>query len=415
MPAPSVGLSVPWGNPVIDAALDEWPIAMPGRGQVPKGRPSAPTKGEPMIRTGMVTVALTLGLLQIGCGGSRSGTTAAAPAISSVSPTSGPTAGGTVVTLTGTGFQAGDTVTFGSAVAASTVDSATQITATTPPGSFGAVDVTVAGSGAPSAVLSGGFGYLRFIEREQSDRTAWWWYHGVSAADVASSLTANAARLVDVHVERAPAGVPTFSVIMVENSGPYSKSTWNWYCCDTETELNLHLTQTKSRLISLSPYWDGATVRFASVTVDDTGLDTLPTPWSWGTFASMYAQVSALSNFRLVDFENFDNNGSVAYFFLAIPNTGVESAAWWWWVNFGRTDLDAFILENSAQPLSLIADSSGSYDAVLRSSGTAGWWYLYGVTPAQVLQFAADNSARATQARANPGASGTYDVVMIQN
>lgn len=56
------------------------------------------------------------------------------PVVTGVSPSSGPTAGGTNVTLTGTGFTGASSVTFGGVPATSfTVNSATQITAVTPP------------------------------------------------------------------------------------------------------------------------------------------------------------------------------------------------------------------------------------------------------------------------------------------
>ena len=58
------------------------------------------------------------------------------PTVSSVSPNSGSTAGGTAVTITGTNFAAGATVTFGGTAATNVVVvSGTQITATTPAGS----------------------------------------------------------------------------------------------------------------------------------------------------------------------------------------------------------------------------------------------------------------------------------------
>ena len=58
------------------------------------------------------------------------------PTVSSVSPNSGPTAGGTAVTITGTNFAAGATVTFGGTAATNvTVVNSTTITATTPAGS----------------------------------------------------------------------------------------------------------------------------------------------------------------------------------------------------------------------------------------------------------------------------------------
>ena len=66
------------------------------------------------------------------------------PTVSSVSPNSGPTAGGTAVTITGTNFAAGATVTFGGTAATNVVVvNSTTITATTPAGSAGAVTVTV--------------------------------------------------------------------------------------------------------------------------------------------------------------------------------------------------------------------------------------------------------------------------------
>jgi hypothetical protein len=69
---------------------------------------------------------------------------AAAPTVTAMNPTSGSTAGGTEVTITGTGFTAATAVNFGSTAAtAFTVDSDTQIVATSPAGAAGTVDVMV--------------------------------------------------------------------------------------------------------------------------------------------------------------------------------------------------------------------------------------------------------------------------------
>jgi hypothetical protein len=76
------------------------------------------------------------------------------PAVSGVAPNSGPAAGGTVVTITGTNFTGASAVKFGATNASFTVGSATSISATAPGGAAGAVDVTVttpAGTSATSA------------------------------------------------------------------------------------------------------------------------------------------------------------------------------------------------------------------------------------------------------------------------
>jgi hypothetical protein len=76
-----------------------------------------------------------------------------APAVTGISPTSGSTAGGTVVTITGSNFTGITAVSFGSVAASSfTVNSATQITATAPAEAAGTVDVKVTTSGGTSAV-----------------------------------------------------------------------------------------------------------------------------------------------------------------------------------------------------------------------------------------------------------------------
>ena len=78
-------------------------------------------------------------------------TYAPVPAVTSITPTSGPLVGGTTVTVTGTGFTGATTVMFGIINASSfTVNSATNITATSPAGA-GTVDVTVTTPGGTSA------------------------------------------------------------------------------------------------------------------------------------------------------------------------------------------------------------------------------------------------------------------------
>lgn len=68
-----------------------------------------------------------------------------APVVTAITPTAGSSAGGTQVTITGSGFSHASAVNFGSTAAESfTIDSDLQITATTPAGTDGqAVDVTV--------------------------------------------------------------------------------------------------------------------------------------------------------------------------------------------------------------------------------------------------------------------------------
>ena len=85
------------------------------------------------------------------------------PTVANISPSSGPTVGGTFVTINGTGFVSGNTaVTIGgNAAAGVTFGSTTSITAVTPSGAAGAQNVVVTTPGG-SATLPGGFTFVSF-------------------------------------------------------------------------------------------------------------------------------------------------------------------------------------------------------------------------------------------------------------
>lgn len=88
-------------------------------------------------------------------------TTGTQPSITSISPSSGSAAGGTNVTISGSGFSAGSTVAFGSVAATGvSVGSSNQITATAPAGTQGQVTVLVTAQGGAVGGLAAGYTYL---------------------------------------------------------------------------------------------------------------------------------------------------------------------------------------------------------------------------------------------------------------
>ena len=93
-----------------------------------------------------------------------------APTVTSIAPNSGPTAGGTTVTINGSGFSTTPeaiTVDFGTTLTSSfSIVSDTQITATSPPGTPGSkVDITVTtASGTSSMTAADKFSYSLLSE-----------------------------------------------------------------------------------------------------------------------------------------------------------------------------------------------------------------------------------------------------------
>ena len=84
--------------------------------------------------------------------------TTPAPTISLFTPKSGPTGGGTSVTITGQNLSGATSVSFGGAAGKITADNSTVITVTSPAGSAGTVNVTVTTPG--GTVTAGQFTYV---------------------------------------------------------------------------------------------------------------------------------------------------------------------------------------------------------------------------------------------------------------
>jgi len=99
------------------------------------------------------------------------------PVVTSISPDSGSTAGGNIVTITGTGFTGASNISFGpTRAAAMTPNGDTQVTATSPPGK-GTVDITVTTEAGISDVgQAGQFTYTR------DWRQVWYWASWAIAA-----------------------------------------------------------------------------------------------------------------------------------------------------------------------------------------------------------------------------------------
>lgn len=82
------------------------------------------------------------------------------PKLSGISPATGPQAGGTAVTITGSNFNPGAKVNFGGSAGTVGVITKTSIAVTTPAHRAGAVDVEVVNPDNHSDILRGGFTYV---------------------------------------------------------------------------------------------------------------------------------------------------------------------------------------------------------------------------------------------------------------
>ncbi|WP_343548106.1 putative Ig domain-containing protein [Ralstonia sp.] len=125
-----------------------------------------------------------------------------APTVTSVSPSSGATAGGTLVNITGTNFAGTTAVKFGATNASSfTVNSATSITATAPAGAAGTVDVTVTNASGTSPTSA--FDRYTFVAPPVANAVSTTVAHGSTSNPVTLNITGGAPTSVAVATQAA--------------------------------------------------------------------------------------------------------------------------------------------------------------------------------------------------------------------
>jgi IPT/TIG domain-containing protein len=172
--------------------------------------------------------AILLSIAIAGCGGSSTSPTASDPILTKVSPGSGSVIGGTIATITGTGFLSGARVTFGGTSADAIVVTPTSISARSPAHAEGTVDIVVTNLSGQLGTLAQGFTYILF-----SDRNGTWIGRTQEGASIDFSISSN--RIMDFNFNDPPrcgAGVITAGLSITDNGN------FSW------TSTSIHFTGT---------------------------------------------------------------------------------------------------------------------------------------------------------------------------
>ena len=224
--------------------------------------------------------------------------------------------------------------------------------------------------------------------------TAWWWYYGVTPAQLSSLVSNNSARIVSLQVEQVSPLL--FTVAMVSNTGSYAKAWWYYYGV-TAAQLSANLGANNARLVSLDAYDSGGTTLFAAVMISNTGADAKGWWWYYGVTTSQIATLVQQNNARLVDFRSYVTGGVTRYAVIMIPNTGADARAWWWYFGVSGAQVASLLAQNSAFLISIQpADASGSTFNVVMQQEPGGflWWWYYGLDAAGLSDRLAQNGAR---------------------
>jgi hypothetical protein len=223
--------------------------------------------------------------------------------------------------------------------------------------------------------------------------TGWWWYYGITPAQLSSIVTNTGGRIVSLQVEQASPLL--FTVALVSNTGSYAKSWWYYYGL-TASQLATNASNLNARIVSLDAYDVGGTTYFAAVLISNTGADAKGWWWYYGVTTSQIATLLQQNNARLVDFRSYVTGGVTRYAVVMIPNTGADAMAWWWYFGVTGSQVGTLLQQNNAFLISIQpTDASGStFNVVMQQSPGIYWWWYYGVSATDLGDRLSQNGAR---------------------
>lgn len=247
-------------------------------------------------------------------------------------------------------------------------------------------------------------------ERESTQPVASIFQVNASAATVEGYVN-QGYRITDLEIFDEAA--PRFSVTLVRNTAGYGVSGWWWYYGLTSADVRNYLTQNQARPIDIESYLDGSgTRRFAVVMVSNTGAAAK----SWNLFLG--STTTTISNFlsanghRLVDIDGYTSGGARVYAAITIRNAGTDARAWWWYLGASQAQVTSLLNQNGARLVDLDPVGNGTYDMIMnRTSGV--WGYYFGQSASAVTQLVNQYGRRIVDIER--ASSSTFDVILNNN
>lgn len=247
-------------------------------------------------------------------------------------------------------------------------------------------------------------------DRSVTVPTGWKYYTGVSTSYVTANVTNVGYRVTEVHADQ-PTNPTTWSVRAVANTGAYHVNAWWWYVGVTQAQVSTYLSNNHARLVSLDGYNTSNGIRYAVVMVDNTGG--AAKSWHWWVSSSISTISGHLSSDgdRIVDLGDFLVGSTRYYTAVTVKNATPDNKGWWWYVGKTTAQVSSLLSTNHARLVDIEARGDGTWDVVMENDPVGFWvWYVGRTTPAQLVAIANQTGTRliSVQRYLVSGSSTTY-------
>ena len=180
-----------------------------------------------------------------------------------------------------------------------------------------------------------------FVKNTGTYARTWWWYYGLTSSQVAQRISQNNARLIDIE-RYTVGGQRRFAVVMVRNTGVAAKAWWYYYDVSAST-LASKLSTNNARLIDLESYTVSGATRFSAVMIRNTGVDAKAWWWYYNVSASFVSNKLSVNKARLIDIERRSNGN----FNVVMQRRGSEY--WWWYYDATAASVAKLVSQNGAR------------------------------------------------------------------
>ena len=231
-------------------------------------------------------------------------------------------------------------------------------------------------------------------ERLMSDPpAAWWFFQNTPTSDLSNLIASQNARIIGLKVDDPAA--PTFSAILVSNTGAWGKGWW-WYYGMSAADLLSILSTNNARPITVYPYDVGGTLYFAAVMVSNTGADLKGWWYDYDRSTSELLNLVIARGARIVDFRSYLRAGTRYYSAVMIPNTGADAHAWWFYAGATAAQLATIAQADQARLYSIAVSDpvAGTFDAILVACPCPGWWSDTGISGSDLLTASLTRNSR---------------------
>jgi len=160
----------------------------------------------------------------------------------------------------------------------------------------------------------------------------WWWYYGQTPADLTNQIKTLNARLINLDAYEVN-GVTYFAAVLISNTGADAASWW-WYFGENPANIATLLTQNKARLLDLRQYSVNGVTNYAVVMVQNTGAFAQSWWWYYNVSATQVTSLLRQNSAYLTNLQLANESGPT--FNVVMEKFPVPSGPGWWWY-YGET------------------------------------------------------------------------------